>query len=166
MNDEGQYMFRSYRNEWIADTPTQREAILERLADWRAVSNSSPREGILAAIDTFYDPEKKISLYVYSDDFSAGAGQINAVVREVDRRNTVNAEGEQRVQNSCRCLSGYVRTDRKRIADWRGFRHPDARIVPAQWRHLRRTAVAARYLARHFSSFLISGLPQVAHTCA
>ena len=98
LNDDGQYMFRSYRNEWIPDTQEQRDAILDRLRDWRAVSNSSPREGILAAIDTFYDPDKKISLYVYSDDFSAGAGQINAVVREVDRRNAINAEGEQRVR--------------------------------------------------------------------
>lgn len=98
LNDEGQYMFRSYRNQWIPDSQEQRDLILERLANWRAVSNSSPREGILAAIDTFYDPEKKISLYVYSDDFSAGAGQINAVVREVDRRNAVSADGEQRVR--------------------------------------------------------------------
>jgi len=98
LNDDGQYMFRSSRNEWIPDTPTQRAEILERLRDWRAVSNSSPREGILAAIDTFYDPDKKISLYVYSDDFSAGTGQINAVVREVDRRNSLNADGEKRVR--------------------------------------------------------------------
>ncbi|HMB73720.1 MAG TPA: vWA domain-containing protein, partial [Gammaproteobacteria bacterium] len=98
LNDDGQYMFRSYRNEWIPDSAAQRAAIIERLRDWRAVSNSSPREGILAAIDTFYDPEKKISLYVYSDDFSAGAGQINAVVREVDRRNALGADGERRVR--------------------------------------------------------------------
>jgi hypothetical protein len=98
LNDDGQYMFRSSRNEWIPDTPTQRAEILARLADWRAVSNSSPREGILAAIDTFYDPDKKISLYVYSDDFSAGTSQINAVVREVDRRNTLNADGQKRVR--------------------------------------------------------------------
>ena len=98
INDDGLYMFRSYRNQWIPDSPSQREAIIERLRDWRAVSNSSPREGILAAIDTFYDPDKKISLYVYSDDFSAGTSQINAVVREVDRRNTLNEEGVKRVR--------------------------------------------------------------------
>lgn len=98
LNDDGQYMFRSYRNEWIPDTPEQRNAILDRLEDWRAVSNSSPREGILAAIDTFYDPDKKISLYVYSDDFLAGSGQINAVVREVDRRNALSADGDKRVR--------------------------------------------------------------------
>jgi hypothetical protein len=98
MNDEGQYMFRSYRGEWMPDTPALREEILERLKDWRAVSDSSPREGILAAIDTFYAPDKKISLYVYSDDFSPGSGSINAVVREVDRRNALDAEGNRRVR--------------------------------------------------------------------
>jgi hypothetical protein len=96
MNDEGEYMFRSYRNEWIPDTPGRREAIIDALRNWNAFSNSSPREGILAAIDTFYDPQKKISLYVYSDDFAQGS--INAVVREVDRRNRVDETGTRRVR--------------------------------------------------------------------
>ena len=92
----GDYMFRSYRNEWIPDTPTIRESIIDALRNWRVFSNSSPREGILAAIDTFYDPEKKISLYVYSDDFSSGS--IDAVVREVDRRNRLASDGSPRVR--------------------------------------------------------------------
>jgi hypothetical protein len=96
MNDMGEYMFKSYRNEWIPDTPGRREAINDALAEWKAFSNSSPREGILAAIDAFYDPAKKISLYVYSDDFSSGS--INAVVREVDRRNRVGDDGTRRVR--------------------------------------------------------------------
>jgi hypothetical protein len=96
MNDMGEYMFKSYRNEWIPDTPGRREAINDALAEWNAFSNSSPREGILAAIETFYDPAKKISLYVYSDDFSSGS--INAVVREVDRRNRVGDDGTRRVR--------------------------------------------------------------------
>ena len=95
-NDMGEYMFRSYRNEWIPDTPTIRESILNSLRNWNAFSNSSPREGILVAIDTFYDPTKKISLYVYSDDFSSGS--IDAVVREVDRRNRVGEDGSPRVR--------------------------------------------------------------------
>jgi hypothetical protein len=96
MNDMGEYMFKSYRNEWIPDTPGRREAIIDALSTWNAFSNSSPREGILEAISTFYDPTKKISLYVYSDDFSSGS--INAVVREVDRRNRVGADGTRRVR--------------------------------------------------------------------
>jgi hypothetical protein len=96
MNDMGEYMFKSYRNEWIPDTQGRREAINDALSNWNAFSNSSPREGILEAIETFYDPEKKISLYVYSDDFSAGS--INAVVREVDRRNSAGPDGTKRVR--------------------------------------------------------------------
>ena len=96
MNDEGEYMFKSYRDEWIPDTPTRRQAILDALRDWDAFSNSNPREGILAAIDRFYDPDKKISLYVYSDDFAQGS--INPVVREIDRRNRADASGNRRVR--------------------------------------------------------------------
>jgi len=96
MNDEGEYMFKSYRNEWIPDTPTRRQAILDAMDSWDAFSNSNPREGILAAIDQFYDPNKKISLYVYSDDFAQGS--INPVVREIDRRNHANESGERLVR--------------------------------------------------------------------
>ncbi|MFP6829041.1 MAG: VWA domain-containing protein [Gammaproteobacteria bacterium] len=95
-NDMGEYMFKSYRNEWIPDTQGRRDAIIDALRNWQAFSNSSPREGILEAIDTFYDPDKKISLYVYSDDFASGS--INAVVREVDRRNLAGADGQRRVR--------------------------------------------------------------------
>jgi hypothetical protein len=96
LNDMGEHMFRSYRGEWIPDTPSRRQAIVDGLRNWNAFSNSSPREGILAAIEQYYDPDKKISLYVYSDDFAQGS--INAVVREVDRRNRVDAEGNRRVR--------------------------------------------------------------------
>ena len=96
MNDEGEYMFKSYRDEWIPDTPTRRQAIIDALKNWDAFSNSNPREGILAAIDKFYDPNKKISLYVYSDDFAQGS--INPVVREIDRRNQADASGNRRVR--------------------------------------------------------------------
>jgi hypothetical protein len=89
-------MFKSYRDEWIPDTPTRREAIIDALKNWDAFSNSNPREGILAAIDKFYDPNKKISLYVYSDDFQQGS--INPVVREIDRRNQADASGNRRVR--------------------------------------------------------------------
>jgi len=96
LNDEGEHMFKSYRGEWIPDTPARRQAIIDGMRNWNAFSNSSPREGILAAIDTYYDPNKKISLYVYSDDFAQGS--INAVVREVDRRNRLDASGARRVR--------------------------------------------------------------------
>src|SRR5690606_13238145 len=94
MNDEGEYMFKSYRGEWIPDTPARRQAIIDSLRNWNAFSNSSPREGILEAIETFYDPAKRISLFVYSDDFAQGS--INGVVREVDRKNRADTPDGRR----------------------------------------------------------------------
>jgi len=96
MNDMGEYMFKSYRNKWIPDTPSQRDSILRALGNWSPFSNSSPREGIIAAIRAFNSPDKKISLYVYSDDFSTGS--INAVVREIDRLNKADDEGNRLVR--------------------------------------------------------------------
>ena len=96
LNDEGTHLFASYRGEWIPDTPATRQRILEGVRVWNSFSDSSPREGILAAIDRFYDPNKKISLYVYSDDFQQGS--INPVVREIDRRNHADASGKRLVR--------------------------------------------------------------------
>ena len=98
LNDEGDYMFKSYRDEWIPDTPSRRQAILDAMKSWQPFSNSNPREGIIEAIETFYDPDKKVSLHVYSDDFATGTGSINAVVREVDRLNHAGEDGGRRVR--------------------------------------------------------------------
>ena len=98
LNDEGEYMFKSYRREWIPDSPTQRKTILDTLRHWAPFSNSNPREGIIQALRDLYDPDKKISFYVYSDDFATGTGSINSVVREVDRLNHTDNAGNRRVR--------------------------------------------------------------------
>ncbi len=69
MNDMGEYMFSQYAGKWIVDTPARRKAIRRRLATWNPFSNSSPVEGITRAIRTYYAPDKKISLYVFGDEF-------------------------------------------------------------------------------------------------
>jgi hypothetical protein len=96
MSDMGGYLFRSYRGEWIPDSPDRRQAILNGVRNWNAFSNSTPREGIITAINHFYDPEKKIALHIYGDDFAVGS--INAVVREVDRLNRADEQGNRRVR--------------------------------------------------------------------
>lgn len=96
MNDMGEYMFSQYRGDWIPDTRDRRRAIINRLRTWNPFSNSSPVEGIEKAIRTFYDPSKKISLYVFGDDFSGRS--IARVVREVDRLNREAKPGERMVR--------------------------------------------------------------------
>jgi hypothetical protein len=96
MNDEGAYMFSRYAGKWIPDTPARRQAILDRLRTWSAFSNSSPVEGIEAAIRTFAAPDKKISLYVLGDEFTGDS--IDEVVKTVDRLNQKDAQGNRRVR--------------------------------------------------------------------
>ncbi|MBM9514503.1 hypothetical protein [Desulfogranum marinum] len=96
MNDMGEYMFSQYSGRWIADTPARRKAVLRRLASWAPFSNSSPVEGITSAIRRFYSKEKKISLYVFGDDFSRGS--IQTVVNTVTQMNQRDMSGNKRVR--------------------------------------------------------------------
>jgi len=96
MNDMGQYMFSRYRGQWIPDSPGRRQVIMQNLRNWNVFSNSSPVEGITAAIRTFYDPGKKISLYVFGDEFTGNS--IAEVVATVDRINREDAQGNRLVR--------------------------------------------------------------------
>jgi hypothetical protein len=96
MNDMGNYMFSQYQGKWIPDTPGRRRAIISVLSTWRAFSNSSPVEGITAAIRRFYAADKKISLYVFGDEFSGSA--IQPVIDTVDSINRSGKDGSRRVR--------------------------------------------------------------------
>lgn len=97
MNDMGDYMFDSFRGQWIPDTPARRSTIINTLRNWSPFSNSSPVEGVTAAINTYYAPDKKISIYVMGDDFQPG-GSITQVLRTVDRLNAKDANGNPMVR--------------------------------------------------------------------
>ncbi len=96
MNDMGDYMFSQYAGRWIPDSPARRRAILSMLATWAPFSNSSPVEGITAAIRRFYSADKRISIYVLGDDFSKGS--IQDVVDTVNRLNRAGRDGKRRVR--------------------------------------------------------------------
>ncbi len=93
MSDEGTYMFPSYRGRWLPDTPAQRKLVLDRLRDWFPFSNSSPVEGIVEAIRTYYSTGKRISLYVVGDEFTGSS--IDSVVRAVDLINREERGGRR-----------------------------------------------------------------------
>ncbi len=96
MNDMGNYMFSQYANEWIPDTGVRRQAIIERLQTWSPFSNSSPVEGITKAIATFYRPDRKISLYVFGDEFTGRS--IQQVINVVDKINREDTDGNRLVR--------------------------------------------------------------------
>jgi len=96
MDDEGGYMFSEYRGKWIPDSPARRKVILNLFRGWQAFSNSSPAEGIIAAIRTFWTRDHAISIYVFGDEFTGPS--IQEVVDTVDRINRAGGTGERLVR--------------------------------------------------------------------
>ena len=96
MNDMGDYMFSRYQGRWIEDSPAIRNSIIRTLQNWSPFSNSSPVEGITEAINTYYDEDKRISIYVFGDDFTGNS--IEEVVATVDRVNIADDSGRRRVR--------------------------------------------------------------------
>ena len=96
MNDNGSYMFQQYRGKWIPDTPGRRQAIVNTMKNWRPFSDSNPVDGIIYAISTYWSPDKKISIYVFGDEFSGGS--VENVIRRVDAVNRTDASGNRMVR--------------------------------------------------------------------
>lgn len=96
MNDMGDYMFSQYAGQWIPDTPGRRRAIVQRMASWSPFSNSSPVEGITRAIRAFEARDKRISIYVFGDEFTGNS--IQSVLDAVERINPKDENGNPRVR--------------------------------------------------------------------
>ncbi len=96
MNDNGNFMFSQYRDRWIPDSPGRRQAIVNTMRTWRPFSDSNPADGIIYAISNFWEPDKKISIYVFGDEFSGQS--IQNVVRQVDAVNRQTADKERLVR--------------------------------------------------------------------
>jgi hypothetical protein len=96
MNDNGNYMFKQYAGQWIPDTPGRREAIVRTMRTWRPFSDSNPVDGIIYAISTFWSPDKKISIYVFGDDFQGRS--VERVLREIETVNRKGADGTPMVR--------------------------------------------------------------------
>lgn len=96
LNDEGQYLFSSFARRWIPDSASRRQSIVRAIANWNAYSDSNPAEGIAEAISTFHDETRKVSIYVFGDDFSQGSAE--ALVRYVERINQADRFGNRLVR--------------------------------------------------------------------
>lgn len=96
MSDMGDYMFGQYSGQWIPDTQGRRRAIIQHMSSWQPFSNSSPVEGIVRAIRAFWEPDKRISIYVFGDEFTGPS--IQQVLDTVERINPRDEQGNPRVR--------------------------------------------------------------------
>jgi hypothetical protein len=96
MSDQGEYMFPQYAGKWIPDSPARRRAILERMKSFNPFSLSSPVNGIEKAVRVFQGPDRRISVYVFGDDFTGNS--VEEVVDQVDKINAPDASGKRPVR--------------------------------------------------------------------
>jgi hypothetical protein len=121
MNDNGSYMFQQYRGKWIPDTPGRREAIVNTMRNWRPFSDSNPVDGIIYAISTFWAPDKKISIYVFGDEFSGGS--VENVIRQVETVNRPTSDGTLLVRIHAVGFPFFFEPGRQVAATSRRFAH-------------------------------------------
>jgi len=97
MNDDGMYMFKDYTARWMPDSPGRRQAIVSRMRTWNASSDSNPVNGLEAAIRDFRDEDKKISIYVFGDDYQ-GVLSIDKAMAAIDRLNRPGPDGDRLIR--------------------------------------------------------------------
>tara|TARA_B100000214_G_scaffold83597_1_gene56913 strand:+ start:157 stop:1146 length:990 start_codon:yes stop_codon:yes gene_type:complete len=96
MNDNGRFMFQQYGKTWLPDTPQLRQSIKNTMRQWAPFSDSDPSDGISYAIQSFWAPDKKISIYVFGDEFQGNS--MEAVLNDIDRINIEDENGNRLVR--------------------------------------------------------------------
>jgi hypothetical protein len=83
LNDNGAHLISGYQGKWIPDTPRRRKAVIDLFKTWNSASNSSPVEGLTVALKRYVQPNIKVSIYIFGDEYSGSSYDpvINALVR-------------------------------------------------------------------------------------
>jgi hypothetical protein len=93
ISDNGAYLLKGYAKKWIPDNRSSRNVAIEKLRNWRTLSNSSPVEGLEAALKTYVSRPDPVSIYVLGDDFTGDS--FEAVTNTIDRWNIDKNTGER-----------------------------------------------------------------------
>jgi len=93
MNDNGFYLISSYAGQWISDTPQRRAGVMKLFGSWRSASNSSPVEGIEAALRRYAKPNISLSIYVFGDDYTGSS--YTPVINAISTLNTNKITGKR-----------------------------------------------------------------------
>jgi len=82
LNDNGAHILSGYEGRWIPDTPKRRESVINLFKTWNSASNSSPVEGLEVALRRYANPNTKLSIYIFGDEYSGPSYDpvINALV--------------------------------------------------------------------------------------
>ncbi|MDA0824825.1 MAG: hypothetical protein O3C28_20750, partial [Proteobacteria bacterium] len=81
LNDNGAHLLSGYTGRWIPDTPGRRANAIKLFGGWNSASNSSPVEGLQVALKRYVNPNTKVSIYIFGDEYSGSSYEpvINAL---------------------------------------------------------------------------------------
>lgn len=96
MSDMGTYLYPSYKQKWLNDTPRIRKEIFRRVKGWNEFSNSNPVEGIRDAILHYRQTQSNIAIYIMGDDFHGLS--IESTLDEVDKLNRKAGPDAQKIR--------------------------------------------------------------------
>lgn len=88
---------RSAEQQWIPDTPANRQAMKQAIYNYDIFSNSNPVPGIVRCLRTLLDPNKEnmsMTIYILGDEFT---GTADAVLKRLDELNPKDKDGKRKV---------------------------------------------------------------------
>ena len=93
LSDNGEPILASYRGRWIPDTPQRRRSVVKLFRTWSSTSNSSPVEGLEVALKSYVNPNNKVSIYIFGDDYTGSS--MDPVIDALVRLNTNRVTGDR-----------------------------------------------------------------------
>ena len=96
MNDQGRYMFEATKGQWLTDNRDRRDQITRKMRDWRPFSKSNPLPGMVEAVRTYWAPDKRVSVYVFGDEYTGET--LQEAVEQVRDLNKPDASGRRVVR--------------------------------------------------------------------
>ncbi len=109
LNDNGAHLLSAYAGRWIPDTPKRRESVISLFKTWQGASNSSPVEGLEVALKRYTNPNDKVSIYIFGDDYSGAS--YDPVINALVQLNTDRIRGTQKARvHAVGFLSNYSST--------------------------------------------------------
>ncbi len=91
LNDNGAHILSAYQGRWIPDTPQRRKSVIGLFRTWQSASNSSPVEGLEVALKMYANPQNKVSIYIFGDDYTGSS--YDAVIDQLVALNTNRVTG-------------------------------------------------------------------------
>lgn len=91
LNDNGTHILNGYQGKWIPDTPGRRKSVINLFKNWNSASNSSPVEGLEVALKRYVNPNIKVSIYIFGDDYTGSS--FDPVINSLVRMNTNRVTG-------------------------------------------------------------------------